>query len=100
MDVYIDKNKRVWIIDFNSFGYPTCALLFEWEELLGIGSSWSTNGNVFFPLDFRFVKNENEKFTSSKGSKRGPIDVHLSNEFGNFMEICKKQYDDIDENDY
>ena len=34
LDVYLDKKNRIWIIDFNVFGEPTSALLFEWTELL------------------------------------------------------------------
>lgn len=33
VDVYVDKQRKIWIIDFNPFGEPTCALLFEWSEL-------------------------------------------------------------------
>jgi hypothetical protein len=34
VDLYIDKKGRVWIIDFNVFGSPTSAVLFDWEELV------------------------------------------------------------------
>jgi hypothetical protein len=97
--VYIDQNNRVWIIDFNSFGNPTCALLFEWHELLAIASSFSSAASIdgLLSPEFRFIKNETEKLTSVMGSKRGPVDVHLSNEFANFLEICKNQNNDVDE---
>lgn len=32
MDVYIDKNWRVWLIDFNVWAERTNSLLFSWEE--------------------------------------------------------------------
>jgi len=34
LDIYIDKKKRVWLVDFNLFGPPTDSLLFSWGELL------------------------------------------------------------------
>ena len=36
MDVFVDRKKRVWIVDFNPFGDPSSALLFEWSELLSL----------------------------------------------------------------
>ena len=33
MDVFIDRKKKVWIVDFNPFGDPSSGLLFEWKEL-------------------------------------------------------------------
>jgi len=34
MDVYVDKAKRPWIIDFNVLGGDTDPLLFSWPEIL------------------------------------------------------------------
>jgi hypothetical protein len=39
MDVYVDGKDRVWVVDVNPFGEPTCALLFEWEELLALAAA-------------------------------------------------------------
>ncbi|CAM9384583.1 unnamed protein product [Phaeothamnion confervicola] len=33
MDVYVDRQKRVWILDFNVFASVTDSLLFSWDEL-------------------------------------------------------------------
>ncbi|CAM9598048.1 unnamed protein product [Chrysoparadoxa australica] len=33
LDVYVDKNGRVWVIDFNPFASVTDSLLFDWQEL-------------------------------------------------------------------
>ncbi len=32
-DLYVQKNMRVWLVDFNPFGLMTEPLLFDWEEL-------------------------------------------------------------------
>lgn len=68
------------MIDVNPFGSPTCALLFEWDELL-----------VCNELNVRIVKSEDDKLTSAKGMSRGPIDVHMAEDFSQFMKICKQQ---------
>lgn len=39
VDVYVDKRRRVWIVDFNPFGDPSTSLLFDWEELLAVYNS-------------------------------------------------------------
>ncbi len=38
-DVYVDKDFRCWLIDFNPFGMLTDALLFSWSELECMSSS-------------------------------------------------------------
>lgn len=80
MDVYIDQKKRVWLIDFNPFGAPTCPLLFDWEDFVGLDK-----------LEARIVESRDEVLPSTIGSTRGPADVHLSADFPRFMEICKQQ---------
>jgi hypothetical protein len=32
-DVFVDRNWRVWVLDFCAWGEPTAALLYEWDEL-------------------------------------------------------------------
>ena len=32
IDIYVDRKGRVWIVDVNPFGEPTCPLLFDWLE--------------------------------------------------------------------
>jgi hypothetical protein len=80
VDLYLDKKERVWVIDVNPFGNPTSPLLFEWEELCKLEY-----------LTARVVEKEDEKLTSTLGTHRGPVDVHLANDFHNFLDICKKQ---------
>ena len=95
MDVYVDGKDRVWVVDFNPSGEPTCALLFEWAELLEIAKSSNEKLNSHNEVDqmceFRIIENEGEVLQSSKGSHRGPIDVHAASEFKSFMDICKAQ---------
>ena len=109
MDLYIDRKKRVWIVDFNPFGEPSSALLFEWAELLLLipnGTDQTEEGHVVEdvltgPIDplnnteidfeFRIINHQRETFSSSSGTYRGPIDVTLAPDFYKFMEICKNQ---------
>jgi hypothetical protein len=84
----VDKKGRVWIIDINPYGSPTCPLLFEWGEL-----------NTLTDYTVRIVESEAEKLSSTVGMSRGPIDVHMAPDFHNFMRICKKQQDDGDDSD-
>lgn len=84
MDVYIDRKSRIWVIDVNPFGAPTSSLMFEWEDF--------TEDKDFY--EFRIVENENETYKRTLGSSRGPIDVHMAEDFSKFMEICKAQHDE------
>jgi hypothetical protein len=34
LDVYVDRDYRVWLIDINPFGTVTDGLMFSWEELV------------------------------------------------------------------
>jgi D123 len=36
LDLYIDQQRRLWIIDFNVWGTRTDALLFHWSELVSL----------------------------------------------------------------
>lgn len=111
MDLYIDRQKRVWIVDFNPFGQPSSALLFEWAELLLLTSNskdkdkvGNLNGAVEVSIDlkdqpqtieidfeFRIINHQRETFSSTSGTYRGPIDVTLAPDFYKFKEICKMQ---------
>lgn len=88
MDVYIDKKDRVWVIDVNAFGNPSCPLLFEWQELLDSEA-----------CVVKFVESEASKLKSVLGMKRGPVDIHLSPDFSNFMNICRQQQAEDDDDD-
>lgn len=41
--------------------------------------------------EFRYVRNKSEVLQSSAGTNRGPVDVHMSQDFPKFMELAKKQ---------
>lgn len=84
LDLYIDKKNKVWVIDVNPYGSPTCPLLFDWEEL-----------NLLDHLEVRIVNSEDEKLSSAKGMTRGPIDVHMAEDFSKFMEICRAQNNEL-----
>ena len=95
-DVYVDKNDRVWLIDFNLYHTRTDALLFTWEEIQSIASSLASLGEESMPK-MRIVENENEVHYDPLASYRAPIDtVDLaSDQFGSqsfqeFMKLCQK----------
>lgn len=71
VDLYVDKKSRVWIIDFNPFGFPTNPLLFSWEELQTV--EWIPDHRTEF--EFRIVSNSSELLPNSHGEARGPIDT-------------------------
>ena len=109
MDLYIDRKKRVWIVDFNPFGQPSSALLFEWAELLLLTTNskdkvGDSNGavevlndqkdqpqTIEIDFEFRIINHQRETFASTSGTYRGPIDVTLAPDFYKFMDICKNQ---------
>jgi len=98
IDVYIDRKKRVWIIDFNPFGEPTSSLLYDWNELIALYD----NGSISDEL-LRIVEDRSQLFQSTAGMSRGPIDVAQAHDFHVFKEICKLQAeenDDSDDNEY
>jgi hypothetical protein len=43
-DVFVDRNWRVWIIDFAPWGAPTDPVLFTWEELEG--ANWMSSAHA------------------------------------------------------
>jgi hypothetical protein len=45
-DVYVDKQFKCWIVDFNPFVPVTDSLLFSWDEL---------NSSTFSPIEFRLI---------------------------------------------
>lgn len=51
VDVYVDQNRRVWIIDFARFHPSTDSLLFAWEEFESPSFHADRDGLV----DFRYV---------------------------------------------
>ncbi len=100
-DVYVDKNDRVWLIDFNLWSERTDALLFQWEELVkmaikldeedavedqdvngddGCVYNLKDNNNDILNIEntkpeIRVVMNENEVLYNPLSSYRAPIDT-------------------------
>eukprot|EP01031_Cornospumella_fuschlensis_P040993 gene40993-50003_t len=68
MDLYIDQKQRLWLLDVNPFGEPTCSLLFDWAELLQHADAPSSSPLV------RAVESAAEVLQSTAGSHRGPVD--------------------------
>lgn len=87
-DVYIDATSRVWLVDFNVFGYPTGALLFDWNEL---AQSFARADARDVEVDYRVVTSATAVMPSDSGLSRGPIDVAHSKDFSNFINICRDQ---------
>ena len=108
MDIYIDKSKRVWIIDFNIFGHPTNSLLFTWEELTqSISKSENIDSDVNISSILRVVESSVDTLSSDTGMSRGPVETTelAFRDFSEFMKVCKaqnKRHDDdssIDSNE-
>src|SRR5690554_4350196 len=95
MDVYVDKNQRVWIVDFNPYGEPTEPLLFTYEELDQLAMEAATqqldsNGKTEL-AEFRIVESQSEVLQSAIGRSRGPVDTpHFGDaeNFEQFMQQC------------
>ena len=66
--MYLDKSKRLWILDLATFNTSTDSLLFSWEE--SVLSSAHSDGCII-----RVVELESETIPSKNGSSRGPIDT-------------------------
>jgi len=99
LDCYIDKNDRVWIIDFNVWDERTDPLLFSWEELNNIRKQQQQNSDTV--LEFRLVTGEKDVKQDPLSSYRAPIDtVDLASDtwgaesfFKEFMSKCEKPSD-------
>lgn len=110
-DVYVDKNERVWLIDFNLWSTRTDALLFTWEELIQLQPDeykeiFEHNINEVNTSDIiemtnakpeiRVVMSEKEVHYDPLANYRAPIDtVDLASENGSkafqeFMAMCTK----------
>lgn len=90
-DCYVDKNQKVFLIDFNVWGQSTDSLLYDWEELNDY--CFSENHCTIF----RLVENEGEVRHNPLASYRAPIDaIDLAsdslgaNSFEEFISFCSK----------
>lgn len=108
-DVYIDKQDRVWLLDFNVWGKQTDPLLFSWDELSSIASLESEEQDDSSlenrrPV-IRVVETANQIHQDPLASYRAPIDaVDLASmsgfdatAFHEFMAKCKKPSEEIDD---
>lgn len=106
-DVYVDKARRVWVVDINVFGPPTCSLLFDWHELrapavlslAGSSSSSSSSDDAGQGCEFRVVESPAGVLPSEAAQSKGPIDVTLAPDFHRFMAMCKAQRDGDEEDE-
>ena len=98
-DCYIDKNRRVWLIDFNVWGSKTDSLLYTWDELNILSKQRiedvATDIADVLP-EIRLVDCPKEVHPDPLSSYRVPIDtVDLaSNSFQEFMAMCKRPSSD------
>ncbi|KAG6616823.1 Cell division cycle protein 123 [Phytophthora cinnamomi] len=110
-DVYVDKRRRVYLLDINVFGAVTDTLLFSWEELLELrtGSPATPQdaedeGHV---VDFRVVESKKGIRANPLSGYRAPTDLvdHLTGGagFDAFIEQVKRDNaacgDDSDSSD-
>jgi hypothetical protein len=72
LDVYVDKQKRVWLIDVNPFGVPTNPLLFEWVELQEASAEESA---CDLCCEFRVVESESLVMPNQHSAAAGPVDA-------------------------
>ena len=114
-DCYVDKNRRVWLLDFNPWSIRTDSLLFDWDNLQKLAADVATSGegkagevedegktddavsceNVRPCI--KVVETELEVHHDPIASFRAPIDtVDLmsdadgANSFQNFMAMCER----------
>ena len=99
MDIYIDRQDRVWIVDFNVWSHRTDSLLFTWDEL----NDWPSDKEA----EFRIIETAKEILPQSLNNYRAPVDtVHLAaltgaspDKFEAFMALCQRPSEmDGDEN--
>ena len=98
-DVYIDKKQKVWLVDMNTFGGATDALLFSWDELAAEPTHASNERAHIFDtvatdsqFDFRIQTNRKPVAEDPLRMYRGPTDTVelMSGDFATFMRQCKR----------
>jgi len=72
MDVYVDKDKRVWIVDIGPFGPPTDPLLFGWEELQTAAADVEARG---MNCEIRVVQSETLVLQRAHNGSGGPLEA-------------------------
>ncbi|POM77166.1 Cell division cycle protein [Phytophthora palmivora] len=97
-DVYVDKRRRVYLLDINVFGAVTDTLLFSWEELLELQADTpATPQNTEdedYVIDFRVVESKKGIRANPLSGYRAPTDLvdHLAGGagFDAFIEQVKR----------
>ena len=106
-DVYIDKSRAVWLLDFNTWSLQTDSLLFQWDELNLIRCDTEDKSKKFSDLvsddggkerpEIRLVDASKEVHPDPLSSYRAPVDaIDLaadstgSNSFAEFMAMCER----------
>mmetsp|Transcript_8983 Transcript_8983/g.11594 ORF Transcript_8983/g.11594 Transcript_8983/m.11594 type:complete len:357 (+) Transcript_8983:59-1129(+) len=93
-DCYIDKGRRVWLIDFNVWGETTDSLLFDWNELKNLSPQIveHVGPKVRFVCGSKYVRPD------PLASYRAPIDTLdlTSKDFAQFMSLCTSSTNDED----
>ena len=93
MDVYLDRQQKVWVVDFGVWGGWSEALLFEWGEVVEIKRKRENEegekdvevefGDDGDDVEFRIVEDESSIKPDPLSSYRAPVDaVHLVSEEG------------------
>jgi hypothetical protein len=98
-DAYIDKQEKVWLLDFNVWGRRTDTLLFTWDELQTMDSGDDDT------VEIRVVETEKQVRGDPLASYRAPIDaVHIASltggdakRFQEFMKLCERPFKIKDE---
>jgi hypothetical protein len=80
LDVYVDKKKRVWVLDVGSFGPPCHPLLFTWEELDELASEAGPD----YQCDYRFIPSRTEGRPNPHTAGGGPQEA-LDIAYGNIL---------------
>ncbi|KAF4320153.1 hypothetical protein BBO99_00005261 [Phytophthora kernoviae] len=96
-DVYVDKRRRVYLLDINVFGAVTNTLLFSWQELLELQSpspATVEEDDEHHVVDFRVVESKKGIRANPLSSYRAPTDLvdHLAGGVGfdAFIEQVKR----------
>ncbi|OWZ23270.1 Cell division cycle protein 123 [Phytophthora megakarya] len=97
-DVYVDKRRRVYVLDVNVFGAVTDTLLFSWEELLELQTDSSATPqeveDEHHVVDFRVVESKKGIRANPLSGYRAPTDLvdHLAGGagFDAFIEQVKR----------
>jgi D123 len=97
--VYVDKSRRVWILDFNVFGEPTNPLLYDWSELVDIANDHIGTGSGEEVCELRVVRQHSEVQSGSAAASRGPLEAVtcVFRGMSDFIEMCREQQAEEDE---